>query len=179
MTLARRPALVVRGPKRATEWARGETPITSLGANAEAAIDLLASYETDTGRDAGTVTVTRILGMLTVQAVSEGGTLNQLYLGITIVTRSAFAAGSSAIPMPGVEHHADWMYYGMMSPQTAFRESRDEVFRPVNEILRIDNHSQRRMNENESVLCLCVRASALNDQNTTFVAQTSVLLKLP
>ena len=171
-------ASVRTGPRRQLEWARGETNITALGVSAEAAVDLLSTYESNVSRDIGEVTVTRTLGSVTAQLVSESGGLHILGFGITRVTRVAFAAGVTALPMPLVERHADWLYYRVWAVPNGFVESSAGVFRPQMVQHLISSKGQRKMQENEEVLVACLRADSGNTSVINFVLESNILLKM-
>ncbi len=126
-------------------WVTGTIALTTIVANGTVAFDLTSNQPAQ----AANATVSRIIGWLYARQLTAGDALEQLSVGITVVSQQAFTAGSASMPDPRSNVvEADWMYWTAM---IAFSSASDPAgFARV----EFDNRSQRRRPGTNKVLAM-------------------------
>ena len=177
MTQRSRPRAITS--RRPLMWARWQVAEQAVGTGSEVAFNLLSSYESDYSRNVAEVTVTRILGSISVSSSGvDSLTQSMVGVGIIIVGQAAFDVGVSALPFPLIENHADWMYMGVVFCSNHKHESSaTPTFTNEGSSRDFDVKGQRKLHEQEEVLCLSIRNSSSSAGAIRVRGFGSILLK--
>lgn len=161
--------------RRKLIWARGQDVINpALVPAAGTAADLLAQFRTDGGSSLG-CTVTRVLLDLQLVWTNDITTTDQMAVGLLV---DQIQANQLEVPRPGVEPHADWMYWrrtGVAPVDLAITPSSTAA--QVG--LSIDVKSQRKMEELGQTLWLVIDPTFGGTTTLSVTVNSSVLLRLP
>lgn len=173
MALRRRARMAP--PRRKLIWARSiDVMAPALVPAAGTAVDLLAQFRADGGSTLGS-TVTRVLLDFQVLWSNDITTTDRVGVGVIV---DQLQTDETEVPRPGVEPHADWMYWRMtgVSPQ-------DLAITPsstaVQSAWAVDVKSQRRMEELGQTLWLVMDPTFGGATTLSVQCNASVLLRLP
>lgn len=173
MAIRRRPRMAA--PRRKLIWARSQdVMVPALVPAAGTAVDLLAQFRTDGGSTLG-CTVTRVLLDFQLLWTNDITTTDAMAVGVIV---DQLQAAQTEVPRPGVEPHADWMYWrrtGVSPVDLAITPSSTAV----QSALAIDVKSQRKMEELGQTLWLVIDPTFGGTTTLTAQVNSSVLLRLP
>lgn len=169
--------------RRKLIWARRQevfNPLTNLPAAGEAQ-DLLSFFRSEGGSSLG-ATVTRVRVDLSLEWIAgesfNGG--DAVAVGILV---DQLQLNQLEVPRPGVELHADWMYWRRISPAETVTAlpvaATSGVVSTFLGSLVIDVQSQRKIEELGQTLWMVVDPTFTGATALRVVANSSVLLRLP
>ena len=145
---ARRP-LSGQRPRRVRSWARTDISLTSLASGAVAHQELQSGLETDLGRVLGEYTVARSIVNIGLTGLTS--TPDLMGMGIVIVGRDAAAAGTTSLPTPIQNQHADWLWWWCGYAGNTSIEVNTSVFYPVPRYVEADIRAMRKVQERDEV----------------------------
>ena len=122
--------------------------------------DLMSTYETDIGANVGEVTVCRLIIDVDFQHTVVTTTPDPLSMGIMVVGREAAGVGSTAVPSPRDNKHADWMWWTTEPPSGLAIETSSGVWDDVKRYIHYDIRSMRKMDGRENVLIFTVHPAS-------------------
>lgn len=170
--------------RRKLIWARRQdlfNPLTNMPAIGEA-VDLLSFFRSEGGSSLG-ATVTRVRLDLTLEWIGgdtgfQGG--DQLALGVLV---DQLQLAQAEVPRPGVELHADWMYWRRfgppMVPSALPVATAAGLATSFLGTMEIDVQSQRKVEELGQTLWLVADPTYTGTTQVRLNANSSVLLRLP
>lgn len=169
--------------RRKMIWARSLDLFNTTVPAAGTAVDLLATFRADGGTSLGT-TVTRVRLDLTLVWLAGAASVfdlpDQLVQGVIV---DQIQASQGEVPRPGVELHADWMYWRRHGPTDAQSllplAATSGITSQFMSHMTIDVQSQRKMEELGQTLYWVLDPSYGGATTVTVNASASVLLKLP
>lgn len=140
-------------------------------------MDLLAQFRADGGSSLGS-TVTRVRIDLSLEWIGDLSFVDQLAMGV-LVDQIQDVEGQ--VPRPGVEPHADWMYWRRVGVSPDFTAIPLGTGTASTYLIsrEIDVQSQRKMEELGQTLWLVLDPTFAGTTSLLAEANTSVLLKLP
>ena len=163
-----------RGPRRRTIWSRTIAFETVAVAGAELVLPLVDQSANVLFTES---TVTRVVGSVFLRSTDVGPWEGVEYaIGIVPVTEQAVAVGVTALPNPGTNLDADWMYW-RASQLWGTGPPTDDSSNLYQERIELDIHGQRRLREGGNDLVLMF--SNQSAFSITMSTGLSVLIKLP
>lgn len=167
--------------RRKMIWARRIGEGAEAGVSIPAAgvaFDLLAQFRNDGGSTLGS-TVTRVRIDLSLDWAADFSNVDQLAMGVLV---DQLQANQTEVPRPGIEEHADWMYWRRIGVSPLYSAIPLNAAAPTTAILtswEIDVHSQRKMEELGQTLWFVLDPTFAGATTLFATFNSSVLLKLP
>ena len=162
-----------QSPRRVRTWARTLIAATSLTSGAVGHHELQSSLETALGRTLGEYTIVRARINFGV-AEAATGTPDPVGIGLVIVGRDAAAAGTTSLPTPRSNPHADWFMWDCVAPLAQTPESSAGVFTLLPRYMEYDVRAMRKVQERDEVPVAVVEAAV--GLTITYTLQVSLLL---
>ena len=160
--------------RRVRTWARRTIGASNIASGAVAHFSLQSVLENDLGRTLGEYTVARLIGDFYLAAASVTTTPDIFGMGVVIVGRDAAAAGTTSLPTPLSNFHADWMWWWAGTPPGTAVESGTGLFHDIPRFVAFDVRSMRKVQERDEIPVLVVENSV--GQAMTFAGGISALL---
>ena len=173
-TVVRRPAAA----RRVRTWARRSLEIGTLAAGAVIHAELQSVLEGDLGRTLGEYTVARSVIDISWGATTPVGTTEEQFaMGLVIAGRDAAAVGTTALPTPIQNPHADWFWYYRGVCDGGGIETSAGVFIGVVRHLHFDIRAMRKVQERDEVPVLVIERDAGGGNHSGFVHTSLLLLR--
>jgi len=170
--------------RRRRQWAldRLENNLTPGAAGGRDAVDLLDQYRTRMGvAFTQGLTISNIRGVLNPMFITAPtlGDVQEVFIGMSVISLDAMAIGPTAIPDPAVDD-ADWIWHGYMLIAAGI----DTGITPANwrgQRLDINNRSMRKMDQANKTLVITATNLNVsgNDVAVRINGYTRTLLLLP
>jgi len=127
-------------------------------------------------------TIVRIRGELLLHVTARGANVSEstIFMGIKLVTATAFAAGVASIESPGTDIGSDWIWWGVRSfatltAQPAATDSNGEM---LTTRVPIDSKAMRKVEVNKLLVFVSENSVVTSTQTVTITGSARVLLKL-
>ena len=130
-----------------------------MGSGAVTHQELQSGLEAALGQVLGEYTVVRSLVNLAVKHTDNTASPDNLGMGIVIAGRDAAAAGTTSLPTPLQNPHADWLWWWCGAPPGYESESAAGVFVPVHRYVEFDVRAMRKVQERDEVPVLVLENS--------------------